>query len=95
LDEEKLKGMFVELFNSMIEDREEIIQTLTDIIKDLTDTTKLDAKIQREEIESKKAAEKIREWVNENAHRAMNQMDYEMEYHKRADLYRKIQESIE
>ena len=45
LDEEKLKGIFVEVFNSMIEDREEIIQTLTDIIKDLTDTTKLDAKI--------------------------------------------------
>ena len=61
MDEEKLKGIFVELFNSMIEDRKEIIQTLTDIIKDLTDTTKLDAKIQREEIESKKAAEKIRE----------------------------------
>ena len=68
LDEEKLKGIFVDLFNSMIEEREEIIQTLTDIIKDLTDTTKLDEKIQREEIESKKAAENIREWVNENAH---------------------------
>jgi len=95
LDEEKLKGIFVDLFNSMIEDREEIIQTLTDIIKDLTDTTKLDAKIQTEEIESKKAAEKIREWVSENAHRAMNQMYYEMEYQKRADVYRKIQESIE
>ena len=95
LDEEKLKGIFVDLFNSMIEEREEIIQTLTDIIKDLTDTTKLDAKIQKEEMESKKAAEKIREWVNENAHRAMNQMDYEMEYQKRADVYRKIQESIE
>ena len=30
-----------------------------------------------------------------NAHRAMNQMDYEVEYQKRADIYRKIQESIE
>ena len=33
--------------------------------------------------------------MNENAHRAMNQMDYEVEYQKRADIYRKIQENIE
>lgn len=95
LDEEKLKLVFIDIFNSMINNKEEILQTLNDIIKELTDTTKLDAKIQKIENEEKKAAEHIREWVTENAHRAMNQNAYEVEYQKRADEYRRIQESLE
>ena len=95
LNEEQLKEIFVELLNSMINNKEEIIDNLTRIIEELTDIRKLDKKIREAQERACLASEQIRELVNENAHRAINQTEYETEYQNRANEYRKIQESIE
>ena len=83
--EEQLKIEFVKMFNSTIENRDEIISTVEIAIKTISDTSKIDKKISVLQDSLKHSAEQIRSWINENAHREMNQAVYETEYQRKLE----------
>jgi len=93
--EEQLKEAFVQMFNYTIENKEELVDTIMDIIETISDTEKLDKKISELETRMKIASEKIRSLVNENANNAMNQAEYETEYQNRANVYRELADELE
>jgi len=95
LTEEKVKDAFVWIFNCTIEKKEDLIDTIVDIIERISDTEKLDIKISELEMKIEIASENIRSWVNENAHNAMNQTEYETEYQNRANVYRELADELE
>jgi len=90
LTEEQLKIAFVTMFNETIENRDEIIDTMSSIITSISDTTKVDERIAKLESKLASSAEHIRSWVAENAHQAMNQGEYEAEYQNRTSEYQTI-----
>ena len=67
LTEDTIKNAFVQTFNSTIENREEIIDTILNVIETISDTSKLDKKILDIQAKQKDAAEYISQWVHENA----------------------------
>ena len=92
--EEHLKCEFVKMFNSIIDNRDELISTVEIAIKTISDTSKIDKKISVLQEKLKHSAEQIRNWINENAHREMNQLDYEIEYQRRTERYKKVEEEV-
>jgi len=92
--EDQLKCEFIKMFNSTIENRDEIISTVEMAIKTISDTSKIDKKISVLQDSLKHSAEQIRSWINENAHREMNQAVYETEYQERTERYKKVEEEV-
>jgi len=92
--EEQLKEAFVNMFNATIENKDEIIETLNDIILELTDTTKLDGKISELNEKLSLAAEQIKLLVKENSRTTLNQAEYEERYHKQSAEYFTIANTI-
>ena len=90
LSEETIKTAFVEMFNYTIENKDEILDTMIEIIDSISDTSKLDSKISAVEERMAFAAEQVRRLVNDNARRVANQQEYEVEYKKRSDNYQSI-----
>jgi len=82
------------MFNSTIENKGEIIETLNDIILALTDTTKLDDKISELNEKLNLAAEQIKILVKENSLKALNQTEYEERYQKQSAEYFTIANTI-
>ncbi|MCX7903057.1 MAG: recombinase family protein [Caloramator sp.] len=95
LYEDKIKKAFVEVFNSLIENKEEILKGYEDILKALTDTTKLDKESVKLQNELEIVTEMIRKCVEENAHRALNQVEYNEKYRALVVRYENIKREIE
>ena len=74
--------------------KDEIIETLNDIILALTDTTKLDGKISELNEKLSLAAEQIKLLVKENSRTTLNQAEYEERYHKQSAEYFTIANTI-
>lgn len=89
LYEDRIKQAFVEAFNSLIENKEEIL------IQALTDTTKLDKESFKLQSELEVVTEMLRKCVEENSHTALNQTEYEERYKTLAEKYESIKKGLE
>lgn len=93
--EDKLKQAFVEAFNSIIENNDEILQGYEAIIQALTDTTKLDKESDKLQSEMEIVTDILRKCVDENANSALNQVEYEEKYNALAQRYKSIKKGLE
>lgn len=92
--EENLKQAFLDAFNSLIENKKEILAGYEEIIKALTDTSKLDKESTKLQSELDIVTEMLRKCVEENAHSALDQADYEERYKALAERYENIKKGI-
>ncbi|EYE87376.1 hypothetical protein Q428_13620 [Fervidicella metallireducens AeB] len=79
----------------MIENKEEILRGYEDIIQTLTDTSKLDMESIKLQNELEIVTEMIRNCVEENAHKALNQTEYEEKYKALVEKYESIKKGLE
>ena len=86
--EEQLKWIFVDVFNSTIDNRKEIITTVNELISALADTSSINKQIEKQQAKVTSAAEKIKICVDENRRYALNQEEYERRYQQAADKYK-------
>ncbi len=94
LYEEDIKKSFVEVFNSLIKNKAEILQNYKAIIAALTDTSKLDNESAKLQSESKVVAEMLRKCVEENANTAIDQVEYNMRYRDLAEHQEAIKNKL-
>ncbi|HEY9059363.1 MULTISPECIES: recombinase family protein [Pseudobacteroides] len=87
LYEDKIKGAFLEAFNSLIKNRDEILQCYEEIINVLADTSELDKETAKLQSECEVVAELLRKCVEENAHSALDQKEYQRRYTALANRY--------
>ncbi|NFE96383.1 recombinase family protein [Clostridium botulinum] len=93
--EDKIKQAFVEAFNSLLENKDEILKGYEEIIQALTDTTKLDKESSKLQSEMDIITEMLRKCVEENAHSALNQAEYEERYKTLLERYESIKKGLE
>jgi hypothetical protein len=93
--EEQLKQAFVDVFNSTIDNRDEIIATINDLIYTLADTSRIDTEIGKQQELVDITADNIRLCVEENGRYALNQDEYEKHYCKLADKYQEEKSMLE
>jgi len=87
LYESTLKQAFVDAFNSLIQNKSEILDGYMAIILSLTDNTSLDAESTTIQGECDVVMELIRKCVAENAHSAIDQSDYMTRYSALLERY--------
>jgi len=94
LYEDDIKKAFVNTFNNMIENKDEILLKCREIIARLTDTSALDRDNDKllEELETVTAL--LRSCVDENARSALNQAEYTRKYSELKDQFDRIQKDI-
>lgn len=92
--EEALKEAFLKAFNSILNNREEILQGYKVIIHTLTDTSKLDKESIKQQSELEIVTELLRKCVEENAYNALNQTEYNERYTALADRYEIIKKGL-
>lgn len=93
--EDSLKQAFIDAFNSLFENKEEILQGYEVIIQALTDNSKFDKESAKLQNECKLVAELIRKCVEENACTALNQAEYDERYNSLAERYENIKKELE
>lgn len=93
--EDKLKQAFVDAFNSILKNEDEILQGYETIIKALTDTSELDKESAKLQNEMEIVTEMIRKCVDENANNVLNQDDYNEKYKSLAEKYESIKKGLE
>jgi site-specific DNA recombinase len=80
LDDETIKRAFIEVFNDLIENKNEILNEYKTIINSLTDTTELEAKRAELQRDNDILLEMIRKSIEKNTRSALNQENYQMAY---------------
>lgn len=95
LSEEALQRAFVEAFNRVIEDKDRIIEDFDAIIGALMDTTALDKESTRLRDECAVVMELIRKCVDENAHSAMDQDEYQERYNGLVGRYETAKQRLD
>ena len=95
LYEDTLKQEFLDAFNSLLENKEEILKGYEDIIQALTDTTKIDKESVKLQSEIEAVTELLQKCVEENAHSALDQAEYEERYTALAERYENIKKGLE
>lgn len=93
--EDTLKQAFLDAFNSIIENKVEILQGYESIIQALTDTSKLDKEYTKLQDESEIVAELLRKCVEENAYTALDQAEYEERYISLVERYENIKKGLD
>jgi len=94
LYEKDIKKAFVDAFNNIIENKDEILREYGKIIDRLTDTSALDREDDklREELETVTVL--LRSCVDENARSALNQAEYTRKYSELKDRFDRVQQNI-
>lgn len=95
LYESTLKQAFVNAFNSLIQNKSEILDGYDTIIQSLTDNTALDAESTALQEECDVVMELIRKCVDENAHSAIDQSDYQQRYAALIERYETAKSKFE
>jgi hypothetical protein len=93
--EDQLKQAFIDVFNSTIDNRDEITDGINELICTLVDTSKIDAEIEKQQELVDTAADNIRLCVEENGRYALNQDEYEKHYGELADKYQEEKTKLE
>ncbi len=88
--EEQLKQGFVAALNKLISKRDDIIAGLTEGAEILYDTTALEAEKKRLWGEMCVLAEMVQAAINENAHVALDQKEYQKRYDELASRYDRV-----
>jgi len=94
LYEYNLKDAFLEAFNSLIENRAEILKGYEDIIQALTDTSALDKESVKLQCECEVVAEMLRKCIEENAYTAIDQAQYQEHYTGLKERYETIKKGL-
>ena len=94
LYEDALKQAFLEVFNSLLENRDEILQGYEAIIYALTDTSKLDKESTKLQSECEVIVELLRKCVEENAYSALDQAEYHQRYTALVERYETTKKEI-
>jgi len=92
--EDTIKLAFMQAFNSMIHNKEEILMGCNTVIHILTDTSSLDKRSTRLQSEFEVVNELMRKCVEENAHEAYDQTEYQQRYSGFAEQYEKIKDEV-
>ena len=87
LYEDDLKRAFVDAFNSIIGNKKAILDGYETVIQAFTDNNALDAECSQLQNESEVVLELIRKCVDENAHAAIDQVEYQRHYNELASRY--------
>ena len=87
LYEDAIKQAFIEAFNSLLENRDEILQGYETIIRALTDTSRLDKERTKLQSECEVVVELLRKCVEENAYSALDQAEYHQRYTALVERY--------
>jgi len=95
INEEDLKKAFVEVFNGVINNKEEILRGYEEVIKELTDVKDLDEKIYELEKEAKEIIDEINRCIRDNATKAQDQEEYMTRYNALVERYEEIKKLIE
>lgn len=95
LYEDTLKAAFLEAFNSILNNKDEILQGYEAIIKDLTDTSKLDKESVKLKREYEVVAELLRKCVEENAYNALDQAEYQERYTALVERYEGVKDGLD
>lgn len=94
-DEATLKRLFIDAFNQLIENKDEITENCKLIKQVLTDTSELDKEIDKLQNEIEILAEMIRQCVEENAYSAIDQKEYKKRYDGLVGRYKKAKGRLE
>jgi site-specific DNA recombinase len=94
LYEDTLKQAFIDAFNSLLENKEEILQGYDDIIQALTDTTKLDKESVKLQSEIEVVTELLQKCVEKNAQSALDQAKYVERYTTLAERYEDVKKGL-
>lgn len=91
IEEEQIKGWFIQALNSFAEDRAEIIENVQTELERLTDMQELDDKIRELSAELNVVADMMNEMIAENARVAQDQTEYQERYEGLNQRYLKIE----
>jgi predicted nuclease with TOPRIM domain len=94
LYEAELQKAFVDAFNSLIYNKEDILRIHEEITEDLTDTADLDREYNRLQSEYEEIVQLMKECVQENANTAIDQADYQRRYGPLLERYEKVKDSL-
>jgi len=95
LYEDTLKQAFHDAFNSLLQNKEEILQGYDSIIQALTDTSRIDKERVKLQSEIEVVTELLQKCVEENAHSALDQSEYEERYTILAERYENIKKGLD
>lgn len=91
LKEESLKNAFVEVFNSLIKNRDEIISNLEEIVLNLTDFRKQETENSKIDEEGSVVEAGLEKLITGNARKAIDQTEYNRRYNILASSYNDLQ----
>lgn len=95
LDEETIKAAFVQAFNSIIQNKAELIRNCQFVMDRYTDCKDLDAQLSRLEDELAVVTGLIQKWVTENAQTAQDTEAFMAKCREYDDRYRELQSKVE
>lgn len=92
LTEEEIKEKFIEAYNRMMVDKEQVLADAKEIIALLIDTSEIDSKISESESEMEVVSELVKSLIRDNAAREQDQKDYSRKYEELETRYEKAKE---
>ena len=95
VDTETVQRLFIQAYNRMMENREQIIKDCETMRRALTDFAELDAEIERQLEETQVVAELVKAAVKENASTAQSQEAYLKRYEALTERYEKAAAELE
>lgn len=95
LNEDDIRARFITVYNSLIPDRENILDDCRRMMEVLTDTTEIDNKIADLMQEAEVVTGLTRKLIDENAANAMNQTEFSRKYKGFEDRYTAIRDKVE
>ena len=95
LNEDDIKARFITVYNSLIPDRENILDDYRQMMEVLTDTTEIDGRIADLRQEAEVVTGLTRKLIEENAANAMDQAEFSRKYKGFEDRYTGIKEKVE
>ena len=95
LNEDDIRARFITVYNSLIPDRENILDDCRRMMEVLTDTTEIDNKIADLMQEAEVVTGLTRKLIDENAANAMNQTEFSRKYKGYEDRYTAIRDKAE
>lgn len=93
--EDEVKSAFVEIFNSLLENKSEVLETYHEMIGELMDTAALDTKRQSVQAECDIALELIQRCIQDNASTPLNQQEYQLRYDELARRFEQAKTALD
>lgn len=95
LYKEHIEKMFVDSFNKLLKNKDEIINNCREFVKSIDDTQALETEKARLCSESRLFYEKIQNYIDKNATETLNQNIYKKYYNTLSNEYEEIKQKIE